>query len=128
MSIGRNPGLLCHVRKSFHGQFPATCAMSVVISALYNAATERGIAPVVSKVQYLWVKKKWKTLTGEIASIFQASAGVATLHAAVFVPPQGTDMSFGHKLHWSQFTARNQECTSHGNLAIVIESISLAPS
>lgn len=53
VSVGSNLGLLCHVRKSFYGPFPASCAISIDLSSHlhssvlpWSAAIERIVAQV----------------------------------------------------------------------------------
>lgn len=38
VSIGKNPGPLCHVRKSFYGPFPATCAIFIDLNSHLNSS------------------------------------------------------------------------------------------
>lgn len=44
-SVGKNGGLPCHVRKSFYGPFPATCAISIDLSSHpHSSKLPRGAA------------------------------------------------------------------------------------
>lgn len=74
VSVGSNLGLLCHVRKSFYGPFPASCAISIDLSShLHSSVLPRSAAierlAVISNVQYLRLEREeqieWR---GESAS------------------------------------------------------------